>query len=360
MQFRFFTLESKIVDLLLFPTLVSFSERYESQLGSNNYIDLLPQEGLTFYKEIESALKPFEKEINLFYFDSFENYQFPELLLKHYSPFGYASISDYLAKIESLTEQELLCSFLSKIYLMASDKEKVEDEVIHALTTDISLQIDLIEQVDLSDEDKWKLAGILRQPKLMTAKWLSLIKSLESLFEGFYQQKKEQIEDLGARISDELNASNGESLLPMSNGLVNRTLLPNGNILISFIQGYAIRINTSSSTPYLSWGLDIESVLEGIKNAKEADLKERVLIFKNLGDKTRYEVVKLIAEGVASAKEIAQILGVSQATISYHINNLTSSKLLLLQKEDAKYTYKVNFEQLERAYRGMLEDFRNL
>ena len=59
----------------------------------------------------------------------------------------------------------------------------------------------------------------------------------------------------------------------------------------------------------------------------------------------------------ASAKEIAQMLGVSQATISYHISNLVTSKILVLDKNEGKFAYRVNFEHLESVYQAMREDF---
>ena len=54
-------------------------------------------------------------------------------------------------------------------------------------------------------------------------------------------------------------------------------------------------------------GLENGRSLQKMKEINENKTIERVQIFKNLGDKTRYEVLKLIAEGETSTK-ILQIV----------------------------------------------------
>jgi len=232
--------------------------------------------------------------------------------------------------------------------------------VKNGVTIDTDAHIELLEQIPLSDEERWKISKLLRHPKEMTLEWIQLVNIIEPIFDAFYKARESEVIEMGKKITQQLTLTDGEAIFEMSNQMLRKELLPSGNILISVINNYMLEFNTRSNIPYVRWGLDVEKLMENIKNAKESELKERVLLFKNLGDKTRYEVVRLIAQGVETAKEIAEILGVSQATISYHIGNLTSSRLILLDKREGNYNYKVNFDYLESAYLKMLKDFNKI
>lgn len=359
MQYKFFATESKIIDLITFPECLRFSEKKSRDLDIDYYNDYILEDTFEYYEALATKLKPFEKEINRFYFS---NLSMPVMLTKLNSFFGYDSVDSYLNKLKNLTQDELLKSFLTKIYASITENDKIlhAEDIYDDVTKymkDKNKQIDLLEQLDANDEEKWKISSLLRQPKTMTNEWISLIETLIPLFENEYKLKESKIIEFGKFVEKKLNDSNGDALPTMTDNLLNKKLLPSGNILISFINSYALEINTSDKTPYLRWGIDVEDFLELIQNAKENELKDRVLLFKNLGDKTRYEVIKLIAQGATSAKEIATTLNVSQATISYHLNNLISSKLLILERDNSKYSHKINFDILESAYKSMIADF---
>jgi DNA-binding transcriptional ArsR family regulator len=104
--------------------------------------------------------------------------------------------------------------------------------------------------------------------------------------------------------------------------------------------------------------LKVEDAIRQLKEINENKINERVQIFKNLGDKTRYEVLKLISSGETSTKSIAEALGVSSATISYHINNFLTSKVVKMDKIDNKYVYVVDYELLNRIIEEFKEDLK--
>jgi DNA-binding transcriptional ArsR family regulator len=354
MHYTFHLNESRIIDLFLFPQCVNLSTIQSEEFKNSNLSEYAPPTLLEEFKTMEDALKPFEKEIHKFYY---ERFNIPELLMKKITLFGYQSATDYLDALEELDEMTILQSILTKLYLVIEDTDTVDDETIEKLTKDAHAQINLLDTLEADDQEKWKLSSLLRHPKATTAQWIALIKKLEPIFEGFYQSKREDIENLGHRLVTELNDTDGDAFSQLTNGVVHKSVVPSGNILVSFVECVGIQINVTSSVPYILWGLEIESFLKHMHKAKESELKERVNLYKNLGDKTRYEVIRLIAQGVESAKEIAHTLGVSQPTISYHINNLLISKVILLERIDNKYVHKVNFDQLEQAYQAMLKDF---
>ncbi len=354
MQFKYFPSESKLVDLLFFPLSVKLENPEKSKSKSDNYAEYVPEDIIKTFTDLESALKPYEPEIDHYYFEEFS---FPSFLIKSFPPFGYINELAYLDALSNAGDEALKSSMITKLYSLTHEDEPASDDLIATLQYDLNDQMALIEKLSASDETKWKVMGFLRAPKSSTEKWIALIKKLMPLFDSFYSKRESEARSLGERFEKALNDSNGATLKEITNGFIGTNLLQNGNFLISLTQPLAIEINESSSIPFLKIGVDIESFLQQLKNAQASELKARVLLFKNLGDQTRYDVVRLIASGVSTAKEIAETLGVSQATISYHISNLVTSNILILEKTDNKYAYRINFEQLERAYKAMLEDF---
>lgn len=62
----------------------------------------------------------------------------------------------------------------------------------------------------------------------------------------------------------------------------------------------------------------------------------------------------MLASGTTSTKEIAERLGVTSATISYHINNLTIAKNFKIGKPNEHLSYVVDYGFVD----GILEEFR--
>lgn len=354
MQFKYFRSESRIVDFCYFPEFVYLTDEVKNKVGKDNFEEYLFDNWIKTFQEIEVRLKPYVSEIEHFYF---EEASFPSFIMKRIPPFGYESVESYLAAVAQMEESKLKESFLTKLYLMAQDVDTVTSEEIDPYLEDLNAQMALMEQVHATDETKWKIMGFIRKPQNTVKKWIELMEKIMPLFNAFYEERKAEVDAFGIDFVNRLNETGGDALESMTNGMLSKNILSGGNVLVSATQTLALEINVSCEVPFLKVGMDIEKFLEVVKSAKANALKERVMVFKNLGDNTRYEVVRLFASGVESAKEIAQILGVSQATISYHISNLVTSKILVLEKNEGKFAYRVNFQQLEDIFQSMLEDF---
>ena len=180
------------------------------------------------------------------------------------------------------------------------------------------------------------------------------------IFQAMYSLYEVEIKTYGEKLVGFLNEKGPQGLEDITFSMVKPGVLDLGetNILISLVFSYAISIVTTAKISYVAWGLKMEEAFKYMKEINENKTNERIQVFKNLGDKTRYEVAKLIASGENSTKEIAKALGVSSATISYHINNLLTSKIIKLDKVDNKHFHVVDYDLLEEVIRGIMEDLK--
>jgi len=356
MQYTFSKVESTIIDQLYFPLCAKIIDDIERE-KSRDFEEFVPEDLIAIYKKMEVELKPFLKEIEKFYF---ETNSLASLFLTVYPAIDYKDVHAYLNFLKSLSEQELLSAIIA-VLVKGDDDKAFTDENLQsaALYLDDELkQIKLLESMDIEGDEKWKLSSILRYPKSSVEQWDILMKALEPLYQKYYDYFEASIELVGHTLTERLNQTDGEVLTELTGGRVTKQLLPSGNLVIGFVKMFSIEIYASCKRPIIYWGIEVENVFDKLKEAEDSALVNRIQTFKNLGDKTRYEVLKCIASGMQSTKEIASKLGVSSATISYHLSHLTTSKLIKLSREDGKYISQINQEWIESCFDALKKDLK--
>ena len=84
--------------------------------------------------------------------------------------------------------------------------------------------------------------------------------------------------------------------------------------------------------------------------------QDRFNVFKNFGDKTWYQIFCEIAKGTKSVKGIAEQLGITSATVSYHINELVLSNLVVHGWNKKDCTHAIHTELITEVMNGLMED----
>ena len=81
-------------------------------------------------------------------------------------------------------------------------------------------------------------------------------------------------------------------------------------------------------------------------NDQENRAKTSVLQLKALSDLNRYKIMKLLVQKSYYAKELAEILSLTPATLSHHMEILSSAGLLKTSTDGRKLFYKINDENI--------------
>jgi DNA-binding transcriptional ArsR family regulator len=233
---------------------------------------------------------------------------------------------------------------------------EVEESIVKAIM-DENRYMPFVESTSMEGSSKWHVMQWLAMTETKVLKYFDLMTQLRPLYDSFSIKYEEQVLEYGQKLIEDLN--NGKKFYDITHGLVKDNLYPQGDILISWVQPMEIAIVLSEDKPYLRFGLKIETFLENMKILNENAMVERVTAFKNLGDKTRYSVLKCVASGMDSTKKIAESLGVSSATISYHLNNLLSSRLISYESIEGKVRAQVNKEWIRQVLDEVENDFLN-
>ncbi len=73
--------------------------------------------------------------------------------------------------------------------------------------------------------------------------------------------------------------------------------------------------------------------------------------FKNLGNKTRFQIINLLREEPKSVTQISKELGIEQSAVSHHLRKLRRCRLINSKKQGKKRIYSVS-ETVEPALKA--------
>ncbi|MCU0104758.1 winged helix-turn-helix domain-containing protein [Acholeplasma vituli] len=335
MKTTFYLEESRLLDLLRFPKILLSKE--PDELYDDAYIQ--------FLSDVSKQLEPNKEEISFFYLaDDYTSHDFNQIL---YATFSVVEGEEdlYFKNILKLDKESLK----SRIY---DTLLRISEETKESMPNPVTL----IESLDIELKHKWHLMLILENPVKYIQQYAKLIETIEPIFDVFYNPLKEEVRKLGVSISNTLNTEGIQAIERLSYNRIKASIfnLSDMRLLVSGIYPYSVMINPRPDYINLIWGLSIEYAFQKMLLANENKLQERVSVFKNMGDKTRYEVIRCIASGLTSIKEIATKVGVSSATISYHLNELINAKIVTLENQNKKYSYIIDYAYLTQ----LIEDFK--
>lgn len=344
--FKFYPNESKIYDYLFFPGIVNHKEDREE----DGYMEYVSKEYKELWSNIKIKLKPFKNIISKYYYEEFSLIY---LFTTTHSFFDFQEPKDYLNYLLTLDDYEILKSVIYSLEIKENlSNDKAATDLIESLIIDEEKLMQWINKLSFSGETKWQILSFSKAPKKSLLELAQTMESLEPIFYEYYKSYEERLIAYGEKFISRLNSINEDSLWKITEGTLNDSLIPDdkGRFVVSCFNTYGIHLFLNSKPPFISWGYQIENFFEAKRQNQENSLMERVSLFKNLGDKTRYEVLRCIAKGITSTKLIAQQLGVSSATISYHINNLTTNKLIAPTSKEGKFDLAINYEFIEECF----------
>lgn len=368
MKFKYHAVESQLFDIMQTPRLL-FSEKDMNEDDASDFKDttLLNQiEDPTYkqtIKEAQTYLQPYQQTISKFYADEFMSAYDLFLILAYVYPLiGHTSLKSYFESILAQDTHTLKQHLITSILATEKTSEDIDDQALR--TQAISLLkhhedlMNMIKDISTDEQYKWQLLLLIENPKQQIQTFYGLLNDIKPLYDSLFKPLEADAKTLAE--SFENPTPTPQSFFEsMTNNLVSADILPATDIplFISLVFPYAFMQKEDLSGRFLMWGLNMQEGFKLIAKQKENQAQERIQVFKLLSDKTRYEVLKLIASGITSTKTIADKLDVSSATISYHINAFFTSNIIRFAKEK-KVKYEVNFDRLDALWDTFKQDLK--
>ena len=346
MQFKQEQME--FVNQLLYPILILKKDRDEERPSSplEEQLEVIVEE----MRQMSVPLEPYKDNILYFYKDDALRMFFVNVknVLRYYSFEEYAKV------LHSMDEEKIKKQLMTAIVKQDEEEASVEDKITELLGNQFAF-LDFLKNLPIDDTVRWNYFTIMSQPKKFVEDFISLHQILKPIFEKVYveylpilEKSYEEFETTiqehptilaeafsGTKVIEEIDwASDEISVIP--------------TLLLSdfYFQDSEILILGAKSL----------EVIQHVIQTRLDKQQERINVFKNLGDKTRYQIFCEIAKGTKSVKGIAEQLGITSATVSYHINELVLSNLVVHGWNKKDCTQAIHTELIAEVMNGLMED----
>lgn len=346
MQFKQEQME--FVNQLLYPILILKKDRDEERPSSplEEQLEVIVEE----MRQMSVPLESYKDNILYFYKDDALRMFFVNVK----NVLRYHSFEEYAKVLHSMDEEKIKKQLMTAIVKQDEEEASVEDKVTELLGNQFAF-LDFLKNLPIDDTVRWNYFTIMSQPKKFVEDFISLHQILKPIFEKVYaeylpilEKSYEEFETTiqehptilaeafsGTKVIEEIDwASDEISVIP--------------TLLLSdfFFQDSEILILGAKSL----------EVIQHVIQTRLDKQQERINVFKNLGDKTRYQIFCEIAKGSKSVKGIAEQLGITSATVSYHINELVLSNLVVHGWNKKDCTQAIHTELITEVMNGLMED----
>ncbi len=260
----------------------------------------------------------------------------------------YASVEDLQRELEGLSEAEYCKRYSELLYCYVA---AIQDEWERKYYDNPMEVIRFLMDMDIPEEEKWKLQQIFLKPQEHREKIYSLMEcvmdvllehreTLDKLAADFAVYWERKLE--GSTIAEYINAQIGVDLEENPLGI---------GMHPSFLEPSTISVYAKSeedghlSTPYIftiGFLFDDDFIIHFSGNDNRGNQEYALKVLKMLSDSSKFEILSYIKDKNAYGSQLAKHLGLTTATISHHMSALLSAGLVTMETRESKVYYKGN------------------
>ena len=346
MQFKQEQME--FVNQLLYPILMLKKEREEERPSSSleEQLEVIVEE----MRQMSVPLESYKDNILYFYKDDALRMFFVNVK----NVLRYHSFDEYAKVLHSMDEGQIKQQLMTTIVKQDEEEASVEDKVVELLGNQFAF-LDFLKNLPIDDTVRWNYFTIMSQPKKFVEDFISLHQTLKPIFEKVYAEYLPILE----KSYQEFETTIQEHPTILAEAFSGTKVIEEidwASDEISVIPTLLLSDFYFQDSEILILGAKSLEVIQRVIQTRLDKQQERINVFKNLGDKTRYQIFCEIAKGSKSVKGIAEQLGITSATVSYHINELVLSNLVVHGWNKKDCTQAIHTELITEVMNGLMED----
>ncbi|KXT85342.1 hypothetical protein STRDD11_00401 [Streptococcus sp. DD11] len=237
--------------------------------------------------------------------------------------------------------------------LLAGLKALEAEDIMHCLALKLSASkqpkdlLALLEDSDKLPENKWYWYQAIQHPEKLRDQLVSLLEQVFALYQPVYERFEQEV----LAFEEDFKAAD----LLADEALRAKLLEQETQVFVLsplFIDSFFEKIPSFKSYSFLVSTRSAQLA----KAEPELDDERFASILKTLGDETRYKVLLELIQPHAKNKDIAQKLGLTRASISFHTQKLLNSGLLELAVGEDAVKYTVNKELIQKIIEKFKQD----
>ena len=266
----------------------------------------------------------------------------------------YRSFDEYVEFLQSMDEVLIKKQLMTSIVKQDEEELVVEDKVEELVGNQFAF-LDFLKYLPIDDTLRWNYFTIMSQPKKFVEDFISLHQMIKPIFDKVYAEYLPILE----KSYTEFEATIREHPTILAEAFTGTKEIEEIDWTsddISVIPTLLLSDFFFQDSEILLLGAKSLEVIQHFIQTRLDKQQERINVFKNLGDKTRYQIFCEIAKGTKSVKKIAEQLGITSATVSYHINELVLSNLVVQGWNKKDCTQAIHTELITEVMNGLMED----
>lgn len=266
----------------------------------------------------------------------------------------YRSFEEYVEFLQSMDEVLIKKQLMTSIVKQDEEELIVEDKVEELVGNQFAF-LDFLKYLPIDDTLRWNYFTIMSQPKKFVEDFISLHQTIKPIFDKVYAEYLLILEKSYATFEATIR-EHPTILAEAFTGTKEIEEIDWTSDDISVIPTLLLSDFFFQDSEILLLGAKSLEVIQHFIQTRLDKQQERINVFKNLGDKTRYQIFCEIAKGTKSVKKIAEQLGITSATVSYHINELVLSNLVVQGWNKKDCLKAIHTELITEVMNGLMED----
>ncbi len=260
------------------------------------------------------------------------------------------NVPEFLNFIKELDAGQLVADYLAHYARHSAQFPDIIASDAQEMLTDSSQTLDYIEHVPFDSKRKWELLQYCHNPcelkeqlvSLLDWYWVNIFAAKEKSIICIINKQRKNLQQKLDKYGHEYL-----KLVLMGNSTKNKI-----SLTISYFGelGYIILFGDDGEQFYFIGYRHIDVFVE-----RNHGLLSNVLIFKALGDETRQNMIKLLAQKQWYGDELAQKMNLSNSTVSYHLSILILEGIVSLNRIDNRTYISLNKEHLKNSIEEALK-----
>lgn len=331
----------------------------------DDYVNSLQEHEIEYVENHEKFLLEFREDKSIdtekmkFYFN--DNFIISDIFITYNELWNYSNLGDYFDFISNLNATDIKFRLIKKLLKDISNGNS--DDEIEVKSKEISQNYEknlkFIKNLNIDSSVKWDLFCLIQEPEKYRDEYVEYMRNLSSKFYKVYDTKRKTISEFNNYIEDNLNKEGFKFLNNIANNVFKYDSFDKVHISTTYTNYYSLTYEVIENVAYICLGLGFEEVFAKLAGKEEDKLQRNLNIYKNFSDKTRFKILKLLIEKEDYySKDIAQKLGITGATVSYHMDYLFSSNIIQIDRKNRKNICTINKDVIRESIDYLIEEFK--
>lgn len=261
------------------------------------------------------------------------------------------SYEELINSVKESSEESIKKSIISQLL----DLKDRSNELNEVLKEDKKV-IELIESLECEASTKWTLFNFLNNIKKYMEEYIEFLNKYIKEYDKVINKRMKEIETFNDYIETNIDKGGKDFLRKAIGGIWEPDDYKRIYVSTMCINAMSCAAEERGDTIYIFIGSHFEETLKQINGADK--VSENVSLFKGLGDMTRFNILKLLIEKEVYGQEIADAVGISMATVNYHMTFLMTTKVVQLKRNGQKTYYSLNKERLKEGIEFIEKTFK--